>query len=73
MTLAEAAKQGISRLRKPFWANDDDVLVLTLHGQHYAAVGTLLSPSSARAGMPDLAEQKVVLIGDTGTDWEAAP
>ena len=75
MTLGEAARRGISRLRKAHWSFPDDVLVLhLLPPSHYGPWATLLSPTCSRAiGNPTIAEQKVLIIGDDDDDWLEAP
>lgn len=61
MTIDEAVRQSISRIRKPHWAWPSDVLVLNVafseqHGRN----------------LYGLEEQQVFVLGDSADDWEAA-
>lgn len=79
MTIDEAVRQSISRIRKPHWAWPSDVLVLNVafseqHGRNlYGPWATLHSPTMKELpGMEHLEEQQVFVLGDSADDWEAA-
>jgi hypothetical protein len=74
MNISEAAKTGVSRLRKPHWPTGD-VLELYLVNGGYGPWATLKSEIGARVS-PELGEQKILLIGAREVrdeDWEPAP
>jgi hypothetical protein len=74
MTLGEAAKAGITRVRKPNWAFKTDALELYVRDGFYGPWGTLRSPELAIALKDDsYAAQQVFVLGDTSDDWEPAP
>ncbi len=79
MTLEQARERGLTRVRKPGWAFPDDVLILDrLENGTYGPWATLHSPAMARirAERPDYDVpefQRVLVLTDTASDWEAAP
>ena len=75
MTLDEAVNQGIKLLRKPHWEDPRDQLELNIvrgtRGRWlYGPWATLYSPSMAQCGMPNLVEQRLMIMTDESNDWE---
>lgn len=72
MTLGEAAKLGISRVRKDDWAFARTHLELHVENGFYGPWGVLRCPESAKVFKDRSYEaQTVLLLGDlvTDTDW----
>lgn len=70
MTLVEAARLGITRVRKQHWAFADDVLELVVANGHYGPWAVLHSPDTAAAlHDPSRAAQTVFVLGDNAADW----
>lgn len=77
MTIAEAFRQGIYKLRKPNWANRGDRIELQLVQGGYGPWAWLISPMwldiSEQLREPELAQemarQQVLILTDRSDDW----
>lgn len=69
MTIPEAFRQGVYKLRKAEWVNGDDRLELEVKDGFYGPWGTLVSPSTEERGRPEWARQRILLVLDRAEDW----
>ena len=75
VTIQEAMRRGLTAIRKPHWAFEDDRLELQMCGgkdgnAHYGPWATLVSPQTARAlNDESYHRQQVLIVGDQAEDW----
>lgn len=71
MTLSEAAKRGITRLRLPWWANENAYVRIDIVGNGQAGVWLHLYDRAAQEAIGEPTPQSVLCIGDSTVDYEA--
>ena len=69
MTLAEAAKAGISRIRRPMWADEKAYARIDLVGDGMMGPWLHLYDRGAQSAIGEPTPQDVIAIGDTTEDY----
>jgi hypothetical protein len=69
MTLGEAARQGIRRVRRPMWADPQDYMRIHVASRHYGPCGELFARRTQEA-VNEPTPQRVFILGDDFTDYE---
>lgn len=77
MTIAEACRQGIQRVRKARWRRPDEYLALTLRADgppsrdvHYFMGPWARLYSAANTVIGQRNPQEILILADNATDWE---
>jgi hypothetical protein len=68
MTIDEAVKKGINKIKKSNWVNKNDYLLLDIVDGVYGPWGHLYSSNNELIGNED--PVNILLLNDNSNDWE---